>query len=124
MRDWFWQRVPQCQTPLQFVALMGMGFEGGNLDHTRRFAGWFRDVGDDRGARLQEIVGDEEVDHVQFALRWFRSWTDGQDFDRWREELVAPLTPTMMKGSNLAGDRRRRAGFTEAFLQRLGEWRA
>ena len=99
-----------------------ISFEGGNLDHTRRFAGWFREVGDEPGARLQEVVGDEEVGHVQFALQWFRSWTDGQDFDRWRQELVAPLTPTMMKGNDLAEDRRRRAGFTDAFLQHLREW--
>ena len=47
VRDWFWERVPSCESPAAFVATMGIGFEGGNLDHSERFAarlhGAFRD---------------------------------------------------------------------------------
>jgi uncharacterized ferritin-like protein (DUF455 family) len=119
VRDWFWQRVAQCESPLQFVALMGMGFEGGNLDHTRRYEEWFEAVADHDGARVQRVVGDEEIAHVQFAIHWFREWTGGLDFDRWRAELVAPLTPTMMQGSQLDSCRRARAGFPPGFLEQL-----
>ena len=130
VRDWFWQRVASCETPVQFVALMGIGFEGGNLDHTRRFATWFEEVGDAEGARLQQVVGDEEVAHVRFAWKWFCEWTgiepgDGQDvFERWRAALVAPLTPSMMRGGELDRDRRREAGLTEEFLDSLHAWDA
>ncbi|MFN3241066.1 MAG: DUF455 family protein [Planctomycetota bacterium] len=122
VRDWFWQRVPHCETPLQFVALMGIGLEGGNLDHTQRFEQWFDEVGDRHGAELQRIVGDEEVAHVRFAMKWFAAWSDGVAFDGWREQLIAPLTPTMMKGASLDTARRRQAGFSDDFLAALREW--
>ncbi|MCR9247691.1 MAG: ferritin-like domain-containing protein [bacterium] len=122
VRDWFWQRVASCERPLQFVALMGMGLEAGNLDHTKRYEEWFREVGDHEGAALQRIVGDEEVAHVQFACHWFRRWTGDDDFENWRQELVTPLTPSMMKGNELDRERRGRAGFSGEFLRQLENW--
>lgn len=121
VRDWFWTRTTTCTNPRQFVALMGMGFEGGNLDHTKRFAAWFAEVGDQAGAELQQLVGDEEVAHVKFALRWFREWSDGVDdeFDDWCRTLVEPLTPALMRGKNLDHERRGAAGFDATFLDRL-----
>ncbi len=124
VRDWFWQRVASCETPLQFTALMGMGLEGGNLDHTKRFESWFGEVGDQHGAELQRVVGDEEVAHVQFAMKWFATWSKGTDFESWRRELVAPLTPSLMKGACLDETRRRRAGFSAEFLAALRAWDA
>lgn len=67
-------------TPAQFVVVLGVGFEGANLDHTLRFAERFRAIGDEAGARLQERVGEEEIPHVRFALRWLARWTKADDF--------------------------------------------
>ncbi|WP_437939337.1 ferritin-like domain-containing protein [Sorangium sp. So ce341] len=75
VRDWFWSRVPAAASPAQFVAVMGMGLEGGNLDHTARFAERFRAIGDDEGAALTERVCAEEIPHVRFGVRWFRRFT-------------------------------------------------
>jgi uncharacterized ferritin-like protein (DUF455 family) len=122
VRDWIWQRVASCETPLQFTALMGMGLEGGNLDHTMRFASWFEAEGDVEGAQLQRTVGEEEVAHVRFALKWFSTWTEGGDFEQWRQTLVAPLTPSMMKGAQLDDTRRLQAGFSPEFLDQLRNW--
>ena len=119
VRDWFWERVPRCQTPVQFVAMMGMGFEGANLDHTARFAEQFRAAGDEEGARLQEIIGEEEIPHVRFALHWFTRWTSKSDFATFRAQLVPPLTPTVMRGPVLCRDKRARAGFSEDFMHAL-----
>jgi uncharacterized ferritin-like protein (DUF455 family) len=119
VRDWFWQRVPRCQTATQFVAMMGMGFEGANLDHTARFAAQFRAAGDEEGARLQEQIGEEEIPHVRFALHWFTRWTTKSDFASFRAELVPPLTPVVMRGPTLCRDKRARAGFSEGFMTAL-----
>ena len=71
VRDWFWERIPACATPASFVATMGLGFESANLEHTASFAARFREAGDEEGARVQELVGREEIAHVRFGARWF-----------------------------------------------------
>jgi uncharacterized ferritin-like protein (DUF455 family) len=103
---------------------MGMGLEGGNLDHTKRFESWFGEVGDQHGSELQRIVGDEEVAHVRFATKWFATWSKGNDFESWRRELIAPLTPSLMKGACLDDARRLRAGYSAEFLAELRAWDA
>ena len=122
VRDWFWERVPSCATPASFVAAMGLGLESANLEHTASFAARFREAGDEEGARVQEIVGREEIAHVRFGARWFAEFTGELDFDRWRDALPAPLSPMLMRGRPLDREARARAGFSGAFLDRLDAW--
>ncbi len=122
VRDWFWERVPQAQSPAHYVAVMGMGFEGGNLDHAPRFEKRFAAIGDEEGARIQAIVCAEEVPHVRFAVRWFRRLTEGMDFNTWRTFLPAPLSPMVMRGTPQNKAARLRAGFPEDFLTELETW--
>jgi len=119
VRDWFWERVPAARTALEFVAILGIGFEGGNLDHSARFAGLFREAGDEEGARIQEQIGAEEVAHVRFARLWFERWAGPLTLERWAELLPPPLTPKVMRGRRLDRESRRRAGMSEAFLDAL-----
>ncbi len=126
VRDWFWERTLGCERPLQYVALMGLGFEGGNLEHAQRFEQLLREAGDEHSAALVARVGREEVAHVHFAARWFSTWTGavpgtGPDFDRWVAELPPPLTPAVLRGHPLDRARRARAGLSETFLDRLEE---
>lgn len=122
VRDWFWERVPTCQSAVEFVATLGVGLEGGNLDHTERFAARFRAAGDERGAALQERVGAEEIAHVRFALRWFSHWAGGDGFGLWAKHLPAPLSPILMRGKPLNVAARERAGMSAAFVRLLDEW--
>ena len=122
VRDWFWERILPCSAPISFVAAMGLGFESANLEHTATFAARFREAGDEEGARVQELVGREELAHVRFAVRWFGEFASVLDFDRWREALPRPLSPLLMRGRPLQRDARLRAGFPEAFLDRLDAW--
>jgi uncharacterized ferritin-like protein (DUF455 family) len=119
VRDWFWKRVPSCQTKLEFVAVMGMGLEAANLEHAPNFAARFRAAGDEQGARIQERIAAEEVAHVGFATRWFGRWTGGCSFETWAAQLPAPLSPWVMHGEPIADEARRRAGMTEDFLAAL-----
>jgi uncharacterized ferritin-like protein (DUF455 family) len=122
VNDWFWQRVPRARGPAGFVAVMGLGFEGANLDHTQRFAERFRRVGDVAGARLQEQVGEEEVPHVAFGAHWFSQLAGALDFDGWAAALPEPLSPMLMRGRPLNRAARTRAGYPEPFLERLERW--
>jgi uncharacterized ferritin-like protein (DUF455 family) len=119
VRDWFWKRVPSCETKLAFVSVMGMGLEAANLEYARDFAARFRSVGDERGAQIQERIAKEEIAHVSFATRWFSRWTGGCEFEIWAAELPPPLTPWVMHGTPIAEDTRRRAGMTPEFIAAL-----
>jgi uncharacterized ferritin-like protein (DUF455 family) len=122
VRDWFWERVPSVKTPAELVALMGLGFEGANLDHTTRFAALFRAVGDDEAARLTDVIGQEEIPHVRFAARWFRTFTGTLDFDAFRAALPPPLTPLVLRGKPMDRARRLEAGMPAAMIERLEAW--
>lgn len=119
VRDWFWERVPEAPTQVHFVATIGVGLEGANLDHTARFAERFRAIGDEQGARIQELVGAEEIPHVRFALRWFKRWTGASDFATWMTYLPPPLSPILMRGKPQNRESRLRAGLSESFLSEL-----
>ena len=121
VNDWFWRRVP-CATPIEFVARMAIGFEGGNLDHGARFTKTFAEAGDARAAEIQAQITEEEISHAAFGLHWFREFTGGVDFDQWRALLPGPVTPAMTKGSVMNLEARRRAGFSDEFLSALEKW--
>lgn len=133
VRDWFWSRIPTCVDAASFVSVMGLGLESANLEHTVTFAAKFRAAGDEEGARIQEIVGREEIAHVRFGAQWFRAFvqTDQEeearasgplDFDLWRAHLPAPLTPLLMRGRPIQRDMRRKAGQPDDFIDSLERW--
>jgi uncharacterized ferritin-like protein (DUF455 family) len=122
IRDWFWKRVPSCRTPIEFVAVMGMGLEAANLEHAPSFAARFRLAGDEVGAQIQERIALEEVAHVSFAARWFTRWTGGCDFATWAAHLPAPLSPWVMRGQPIAHEARRRAGMPDEFVAALAAY--
>jgi uncharacterized ferritin-like protein (DUF455 family) len=122
VRDWFWSRVPTVQSPAAFCAVMGLGFEAGNLDHTRRFAERFRAVGDEAGAVLQEVVAKEEIPHVAFAAHWFRKLQGELSFASWQAALPAPLSPMVMRGDPIDRVAREQAGLDAEFLDALQAW--
>jgi uncharacterized ferritin-like protein (DUF455 family) len=122
VRDWFWKRVPSCRSPLEFVAVMGMGLEAANLEHAPSFAARFRLAGDEQGAEIQERIALEELAHVSFAVRWFSRWTGGCDFATWAERLPPPLTPWVMHGEPIDHAARQRAGMPAEFVAALAAY--
>jgi uncharacterized ferritin-like protein (DUF455 family) len=122
VRDWFWERVPTCESKVAFVALMGMGFEAANLERAPNFARRFRAVGDGAGAAVQERIAKEEIAHVGFATRWFTRWTGGCDFDRWLSHLPRPLSPLLLRGDPIDTDARLRAGMSPEFIASLAAY--
>ncbi len=124
VRDWFWERVPACPDPASFVAVMGLGLESANLEHTATFAEKFRRAGDEESARVQEVVGLEEIAHVRFGVKWFTTLTGGLDFATWLKSLPAPLSPLLMRGAPLQRNARLRAGQTTQFIDELEAWKS
>lgn len=125
VRDWFWSRVPTAQTPVEFLALMGLGLEAANLDHADRFAEWLDEAGDPLSAAVQRRVGRDEVEHVRFSRTWFeRLGGRSVSFDAWSEALADPLTPVMFVGPTVARAARKEAGLDDQFVDALVRARA
>jgi uncharacterized ferritin-like protein (DUF455 family) len=122
VRDWFWERVPSCASKLEFVALMGMGLEGANLEHAPHFGERLRAAGDTEAAAVQDMIAREELAHVRFAVTWFERWTLGQSFEVWCASLPAPLSPLMMRGKSFDRAARLRAGMHPDFVTALERW--
>jgi uncharacterized ferritin-like protein (DUF455 family) len=123
VRDWFWQRVPTCETKLAFVSLMGMGLEAANLDHAPAFGERLRRAGDHEAAAVQDRIAREELGHVRFGVFWFERWTQAQSFDAWCAALPPPLSPLLMRGKTFDNDARLRAGMSPEFVAALERWR-
>ncbi|MEX1024627.1 MAG: DUF455 family protein [Planctomycetota bacterium] len=120
VRDWFWSRVGACRDATGFVAILGLGLEGANLEHAARFAEWFRAAGDDATADVLQRVEREEVGHVAFACEWFERLTGAPlSYDAFRRALPAPLSPALFAGRPLNRAARLAAGFDAPFLERL-----
>lgn len=122
VRDWFWERVPLCPDPASFCAVMGLGLESANLEHAGDFAARLRAAGDEESARVQELVGLEEIAHVRFGVKWFVHFRGALEFSAWSAALPPPLSPMLMRGQPLARAPRRRAGQPDAFLDELEAW--
>lgn len=123
-RDWFWERVPQVESPAAFCAVMGLGLEAANLDHARLWSERLRSAGDVDSARIQERIAREEIAHVRFGRVWFERFERGLDFERWRAQLPEPLTPTLFRGRRLDRRARAAAGLESEFLDALADWDA
>jgi uncharacterized ferritin-like protein (DUF455 family) len=121
VRDWFWERVP-ASDPATFVAVMGLGIESANLEHTATYAARFREAGDEDAARVQELVGLEEIAHVRFGAKWFAHFRGALEFETWRASLPPPLTPLLMRGRPIRREARLRAGQPAPFVDALEAW--
>jgi uncharacterized ferritin-like protein (DUF455 family) len=133
VRDWFWLRLPTATSPAAFVATLGVGLEGGNLDHAARFAERFDRIGDHDNAALQRRIGKDEIRHVRFAAHWLRRFTGELDFNAWLRLLVPPISPALLRGEPIEREARAQAGLPEVFIDALaafqvdvqaGPWRA
>lgn len=122
VKDSFWDRVPRCETPGQFVALVGMGMEGANLEHAPAFAERMDKVGCTSAAEFLRQVALEEQGHVQFGVTWFAHFVGPVTFDNWVKQLPPPWSPLLMRGPRLEVEARRAAGMPSHFIQELEAW--
>jgi uncharacterized ferritin-like protein (DUF455 family) len=124
VRDWFWQRLPGCERPAQFVATLGLGFEGANLDHGLRFEQLLERAGDAESAALVRLVTDEERSHVAFARLWLERFAGECSAQTFTDNLVAPLSPLVMRGPVIDREARLRATMPEALIDAIEQYRA
>ncbi|MBL0220694.1 MAG: DUF455 family protein [Myxococcales bacterium] len=116
----FWNKLDHLGTPLEFVCAMGLTFENANLDFAGDYAVAARACGDHATAAALAQVHEDEIAHVHFAWVWLQKLAG--DRDPWEAYLASvrfPLGPKRARGAVLDREARRRAGFSEAFIDAL-----
>lgn len=117
---YFWGKVPDIRTPLDFVCAMSLTWENANLDHTAEYSTAAHAVGDLKTARVIETIGRDEIEHVRFGWAWLQRFKGESDaWTTYRHSLTWPLHPARAKGAQFRVDRRRAAGLDDDFIQHL-----
>ena len=99
---------------------MGVGLEGGNLDHGERFTQMLEAVGDTEAAEVQKRIAHEELAHVRFALRWLEKLeVPIEPFEAFVDLIPYPLSPIVLRGPTIAREARVLAGQSEPFIDAL-----
>lgn len=112
-----------CRTAHDLVSRMAMVpcvMEARGLDVTPGMIRRFQDMGDDRSAGLLETILEEEEHHVAIGVSWYR-WACGErglDPVSTFFSLLETYLPSRLSGP-LNIDRRRAAGFDDAWLRQL-----
>jgi len=121
VNDFFWHCLSEMATPKDFVAGMGLTFEQANLDFAVYYRDLFYQLGDEKSAKIMNLVYQEELGHVKHGLHWFNHFRKGDEslFEEYASSLVPPLSPSRAKGKVMCADARRAVGFDEAFIQSL-----
>lgn len=118
----FWDALAGMASPLDFVAGMSLTFEQANLDYAGFYRRAFAAVGDAETAAVLDQVYEDEIGHVKLGLVWFRRWlSPGPDAEwaAYTEALPTTLQPSRAKGLEFDAEARRRAGFTEGYIDTL-----
>jgi len=123
LSDYFWKHTAAIAAapngPVAFLCAMGLTLEQANLDFTLLYRDAFREAGDERSARVCQLVHDEEIEHVRLAAHWLRELepTVESDVERYRNAVPFPLSAARAKGRRFDRASRRRAGLSDDFIE-------
>lgn len=117
----FWETLKDMKSPLDYVTGLPLTFEQANLDFSRHFGSVFEKIGDEKCKALMDRIYRDEIRHVAYGLKWFRTWKnpDVSDWEAYKEHLRLPLSPRRAKGTPYNIEGRQRSGFDGDFIQSL-----
>jgi uncharacterized ferritin-like protein (DUF455 family) len=116
----FWNKLDHLGTPLELVCTMNLTFENANLDFAGDYAAAARACGDHATAAALAQVHEDEIGHVHFGWVWLQKLAGDRDpWEAYCASVKFPLGPKRARGAVLDREARRRAGFSEAFIDAL-----
>jgi uncharacterized ferritin-like protein (DUF455 family) len=120
---YFWSKVPELRSPLDFVCAMSLTFENANLDHTIDYAEAARRAGDEKTAAVIDRVHRDEVEHVRFGWTWLGRLKEAGEtpWEAFRRSLSWPLRPAKARGASFHRAGREAAGLDPEFIRLLEE---
>jgi len=124
INNFFWKQLDHIKTPTHYYAFMAMTLEAANLDFAKYYASVFKEIGDEKTAKVLEIVYEDEISHVALGRKWLNKWRE--DKSLWQyyfENLPELITPARSKGMIFDAEGRKRAGLDEEFIKMVLEYR-
>jgi uncharacterized ferritin-like protein (DUF455 family) len=117
----FWNQLDPLVGPLEFSCAMGLTFEHANLDFAGDYAAAARACGDVATAEALERVHADEIGHVHFGWVWMNRLAvpDADPWATYVSHIAPPLGPHRARGARLDRDARKKAGLSDAFIDRL-----
>ncbi|MEZ0227506.1 MAG: DUF455 family protein [Planctomycetota bacterium] len=121
VNDYFWGKVKDLESPLHYLAAMGLTFEAANLDHTVAYRDAFTRAGDAESAAILARIHEDELGHVRFAVAWTNRMKDPaqSDLETYLAHVRFPLGLNRAKGPDLRLETRVAAGFSKEFIEAI-----
>lgn len=118
---YFWSKVEDIHTPLDFICAMSLTFENANLDHTTESAAAARAGRDAKTAAVIDQIHCDEIEHVRFGWKWLQIFKgdDESSWEAYARSLHWPLRPEKARARRFHPEGRRTAGLDEDFIRRL-----
>lgn len=124
LNDFFWRQMSSLKTPSQYLAVMSLTFESANLDFASYYQKIFQEMGDEKTAKILEIVLLDEITHVAFGSHWLNKWKgDKSLWDYYLEVLPFPITPARAKGIHFNEQLHSQALKNSDFVEKLSAYR-
>lgn len=124
LNDFFWRQMGEIENYSMFFSVMALTFEQANLDFALFYADVFKGVGDQKSAKIMNIVLEDEISHVAFGRTWSNLWR--KDESLWQyylNHLPGNLTPARAKGIILNNEARVKAGLDSDFIYQIENYR-
>ena len=121
VNNFFWDILKDMKTPVDYCTRMAMTLEQANLDYSLHYRNEFQKIGDLPTAKILHQVYEEEIGHVKHGVIWYKKFHGGKDIDftSFENHLKKPLSPRRARGIGFDKEGRRKAGFTEEFIEKL-----
>ncbi|MCB1178648.1 MAG: DUF455 family protein [Leptospiraceae bacterium] len=121
----FWKYLPLMQTFEKFSAIMSLSFEGANLDYAVIYKKTFERYDDKTSADIMEIVYRDELKHVKRGMKILKNRDDKSisEWEYYNSLLTHPFTPRRAKGYFYLPYTRKKVGFSDEFIQKLGDYK-
>lgn len=120
----FWKYTKFMSSFEKFTSILSISFEGANLDFSLVYEKAFKNYGDKKSANIMNLVFKDEIKHVKRGLNFLESKKENISFWEYYNSLIEyPFTPRRAKGYFYIPDTRRKVGFEEDFILRLGDYK-
>ena len=124
LNDFFWRQFKNLNSFEEFFSIMSLTFEAANLDFAYFYGKLFQDLGDEKTAKIMEIVYHDELKHVQLGAHWVGSLSKYEKlWDAYNSSLPPGITPARSKGIHYMSEHRVKAGLGIDFICELDKYK-